>query len=983
MRIFSILIRLLVVVGILFATASAWAMTYSGEKMAWQPLFDGKTLNGWVQRNGKAKYEVVDGEIVGTTVQGTPNSFLCTEKDYGNFILELEFLVDPTLNSGIQIRSESKPEYRNGRVHGYQVEIDPSSRAWSGGIYDEARRGWLNNLKDKPAAQKAFKQNKWNHYRIEAIGDRIRTWVNGVPAADLKDDMTLRGFIALQVHANKESGKQVKWRNIRIQDLDRGGSATVIPVDMKAIMEWEFSKERQPMAALEEALRGASKSQLRQVETELIKVLESPAATYAGKQYVCRLLRKIGSEQCVSALAKLLTDKKLSHMARFALQSNGSAQAGEALLDALDQVSDDLKVGVVGSLGVRGERKSAAQIGKLVSSSNAALARAAIRSLGQIGGSEGAAILVKAQVPESLRLLQADSLLLCADSMAAESKVAEATEIYNGLAATGNPSMIRVAACRGMIRANPDKSATVISAMLKDSDRKVQQAAGKFISEMPAGEAVTRSMAQMLSGMESDGQIMLLGALAQRGDRAACGDVVRLVSSSNEGVRIEAIRTLGVLGGSEQVNLLAGLSTRNDETGRAAFGSLTQLTGTGVLGSLNKIVRSNSSAAQRKRIIEVIQARQETQSLPTLLVAAKDDNSDVRRSAIKALGELGTQGELSAIVDMLVVAKISSERSELQQALLRMVGRFGVLGYDRDAAGGAILAGLARAKEEAKVSIITVLPRLGGSKALAALRRELRGSSEVKKAAIRALAQWPDATPMADLLQTAQSEQDMANHVLALRGFIRLASQSADKSAGEKRALFTSAMDTARRTDEKKRILGALAKHAAPWSLEFAKKYQKDPALQAEATAAYNEIFAAINKMTVVGRQGVMKAKKAKVHGSGAAYEPAANRDCIGVWSNAKAWVSWEAMIQKAGEYEVIASQSMAGTPGSTYEVSIAGQKVQGKVQSTGDWARFRAISLGKIKIAEAGTYTIAVKPIKKVGSHVMNLRSITLKKTN
>ena len=153
MRIFSILIRLLIVGGILLATDSASAMIYSGEKMAWQPLFNGKTLEGWVQRNGKAKYEVLDGEIVGTTVKGTPNSFLCTEKDYGNFILELEFWVDPTLNSGIQIRSESKPEYRNGRVHGYQVEIDPSSRAWSGGIYDEARRGWLNNLKDKPAAQ--------------------------------------------------------------------------------------------------------------------------------------------------------------------------------------------------------------------------------------------------------------------------------------------------------------------------------------------------------------------------------------------------------------------------------------------------------------------------------------------------------------------------------------------------------------------------------------------------------------------------------------------------------------------------------------------------------------------------------------------------------------------------------------------------------------------------------------------------------------
>ena len=186
-----------------------------------EDLFDGKTLNGWVQRNGQAKYTVEDGMIVGTTVLNPPNSFLCTEKMYTDFILDLEFLVEPGMNSGIQIRSSSFKHYRDYRVHGYQVEIDTSDRAWSCGIYDEARRGWLYPLKDKPKAQKAFRQNEWNHYHIEAIGDRIRTWINRVPAADLKDDMTSTGFIALQVHGSKEAGKSIKWRNIRIQDLSR------------------------------------------------------------------------------------------------------------------------------------------------------------------------------------------------------------------------------------------------------------------------------------------------------------------------------------------------------------------------------------------------------------------------------------------------------------------------------------------------------------------------------------------------------------------------------------------------------------------------------------------------------------------------------------------------------------------------------------------------------------------------------------------
>ncbi len=185
----------------------------------WQSLFDGKTLTGWVQKNGKAKYAVEDGAIVGTTVLNTSNSFLCTEKMYTDFLLEVEFLVEAGMNSGIQIRSHSYKNYNSYRVHGYQVEIDTSTRAWSGGIYDEGRRGWLFDLKGKPEAQKAFKQGQWNHYRIEAIGNRIRTWVNGVPAADLTDNMTAKGFIALQVHASKEADKKIKWRNIRIQDL--------------------------------------------------------------------------------------------------------------------------------------------------------------------------------------------------------------------------------------------------------------------------------------------------------------------------------------------------------------------------------------------------------------------------------------------------------------------------------------------------------------------------------------------------------------------------------------------------------------------------------------------------------------------------------------------------------------------------------------------------------------------------------------------
>lgn len=186
----------------------------------WQSLFNGKNLSGWTQRGGKAVYKVENGTIVGYTKMNTDNSFLCTKKDYADFILEFEFRIDNDLNSGVQLRSHSLKSYMNGRVHGYQFEIDPSPRAWTGGLYDEARRAWLYPLTKNPAAQPAFKKGVWNQARVEAIGKSIRTWVNGIACADLFDDADLSGFIALQVHGigkdQSKEGKTVAWRNIRI-----------------------------------------------------------------------------------------------------------------------------------------------------------------------------------------------------------------------------------------------------------------------------------------------------------------------------------------------------------------------------------------------------------------------------------------------------------------------------------------------------------------------------------------------------------------------------------------------------------------------------------------------------------------------------------------------------------------------------------------------------------------------------------------------
>ena len=197
------------------------AMPTLGEEKGATSLFDGKTLNGWEQRNGTAKYRVADGTIVGTTNEGSPNSFLCSKKDYSDFELVFEVKVDDALNSGVQIRSKTR-KTRTGRVHGPQVEIATNGTA--GFVYGEALgTGWLSTDRSNAKAKAAFKKGKWNKYRVLAVGKSIKTWVNGIPVANLVDEKSKMpsGFIGLQVHGiGKGQGPyEVRWRNIKIKDL--------------------------------------------------------------------------------------------------------------------------------------------------------------------------------------------------------------------------------------------------------------------------------------------------------------------------------------------------------------------------------------------------------------------------------------------------------------------------------------------------------------------------------------------------------------------------------------------------------------------------------------------------------------------------------------------------------------------------------------------------------------------------------------------
>jgi len=222
---------------------------HENQDNTWKELFDGKTLNGWKILNqdwdnpdSKPDFYVKDGMIIcNTSMDNKGGGYMVTDGTYANFILELDVKIDSTLNSGIQCRSQvwdkdttttfvagnaegtvNHPKWRRGYVWGYQVEIDPSERAWSGGLYEPGNRGWLVTLVGNEKKQNAFKQNAWNHFKVKMDGSKIQTWLNGVLIVDTVDEMSKSGFIGLQFHGaykKEQSNKKSMWKNIRIKEL--------------------------------------------------------------------------------------------------------------------------------------------------------------------------------------------------------------------------------------------------------------------------------------------------------------------------------------------------------------------------------------------------------------------------------------------------------------------------------------------------------------------------------------------------------------------------------------------------------------------------------------------------------------------------------------------------------------------------------------------------------------------------------------------
>ncbi len=611
------------------------------------------------------------------------------------------------------------------------------------------------------------------------------------------------------------------------------------------ILGYKFGQSRVDLTAIEAEIRQADAAGRKAIEAKLLKAVASAKATFECKQFVCRMLRQIGTERCIPAMAALLLDEELSHMARFALQGMESPKVDTALRGALPKVKGKLRIGIVGTIGARRNRDAVADLAALITPEDPELAGAAIAALGRIGGADAAKALTGAKVPENLHLAAADAYLMCADSILAEGKAAEAAAYYRTFTGEDVPTIIRIAAVGGLVRAEGDKATPLVLGLMKGSDPVLQQVASKLLLEI-SGPQARKAFAAQFATMPANAQLVLLSSLTAD-DKGAAAAVTKAVDSKHATVRVAAIRALGLLGDAGHVEMLATLACKTDDAGKAAAIGLVQLRGDPIDEAMLALAAGKATPPIRAAAMTGLIGRGTTAAVPTLLTASTDKDAGVRKVAQKGLGALAGARDAAAIVALLVANTNSGERLALERSLVSAAGR----SADASARVRPIIVALSKAGPEAKGNLMAALSRLGGAPALGAVSREARGKNvDIRKSAVRALAGWIDASSMPALLTAAKGDADPACKILALRGYVTQAARPSERPESETAALLGGAMKLAKRTEEKRAILAALMGAPCPKSQELAESYLTDPALKAEAGLAVGAIKQGIARKT-------------------------------------------------------------------------------------------------------------------------------------
>ncbi len=609
----------------------------------------------------------------------------------------------------------------------------------------------------------------------------------------------------------------------------------------KRAAEYEPGTSRVALTEIEglvrEALKGGPRRSKR-VAMGLARLVESGEATTAARSFACRQLARIGSKESVPALAGLLTDASLAHMARYALQRIPDEEAGDALRDALGQTDGVLRIGIINSLGARRDRSAVSIVSDLLVEADRDTAVAIIEMLGEVGDKSAARVLTQladargatgAKAPTDLL---ADAVLRCADTLASEASVTVARDLYALAGREGHHTHVRIAGLRGLAHLQPVETAPVVADLLTSADPAWSGAARQLIVEVGGAEA-TLAYAGLLAAADGEQRLLLIEAIAERGDPNAAPEVMALMLGEDREVITAAIRALGSVGDDSCVSSLALLASAGSEDARH---SLSSMRTPNVNAAIGAALLTEPVSEVRVELALALGARRATEQVKALLTAAKDDKfRDVRMAAISSIGTLAGPEHLS---EMLVIATEVTDRKEAASAIDAVVA-IGERAGDVDACTGPVIASLVMAGEQSRIPpLLRILGRFGGERALVAVSRYVYAEGETGAAAREAIAQWPDAVAAETLLDLAGRTTDPAVRQAAFRGFVGTASKPGGRSPEATVKLFRQSLELAQSDELKKCALEGIASLSHPDALFLAGSHLQSEATRREAALA-------------------------------------------------------------------------------------------------------------------------------------------------
>jgi HEAT repeat protein len=547
------------------------------------------------------------------------------------------------------------------------------------------------------------------------------------------------------------------------------------------------------------------------IEDSLIAVVAAKDATPDGKALACRMLQQIGTEKCIPSVAGLLTDDVLSHYARLVLERMANANADAAMRAALDSAPDQVKIGIAGSLGVRRDDKAVSKLAKLAGHGDPALAAAAIRALGRIGGSAAAQQLRTMKPGESLVPVHMCALVECAESLTG----ADAAGLYEVVLA--GKTTQRIAALNGMLAVDEKKAVALMVDIIKGDDVQMGGSVLTLVADVPS-ERLTKAMAGLLAALPDEKKPALITALGARGDAAALAGIAACLTSNNEPVHNAALIAAGKLGNEGTVKLLLSM-------GGAATGVIPRMPGGGVNAALIQALEDNPLKVPA---IKAMIARNYLAAVPKLFDLLNDGDAEVRKAAWNGLGSLAMDDDITRMAKAAFAIQDEGELSCAMAAVRKGCAYAG----DKPKCFDVMIPYYDAATLASKATMIELASLVGSPSALELVKNALKsGNKELVGKAVRSLAAWCCENAADELLILAGSAPEEVERILTLRGYIRLAGEGPNLNEEQRAEMFRKAAELAKRVDEQKLIAGHLNKAPNAVALVIANTYLDDPAV--------------------------------------------------------------------------------------------------------------------------------------------------------